>query len=53
MNKIILLSEVVDMTKIKTKALEVSQIEAVAEATSDMMPAVLAFSIGLFLVFGN
>jgi len=40
------------MTKIKTKALEVSQIEAVAEATSVMMPAVLAFSIGLFLVFG-
>ena len=40
------------MTKIKTEALEVSQTEAVAEESSVVMSAVLAFSIGLFLVFG-
>ena len=40
------------MTKIKTEALEVSQIATVAGSASVIMPAVLAFSIGLFLVFG-
>ena len=50
--KFLLLSEIYNMTKIKTEALEVSQTEAVAEESSVVMSAVLAFSIGLFLVFG-
>jgi cobalt transporter subunit CbtB len=40
------------MKKNKAKAIEFTQSNAVSEATSIVMPAVLAFSVGLFLVFG-
>ena len=47
-----LLTEIENMKKNKTKAIEFTQSNAVSAATSVVMPAVLAFSVGLFLVFG-
>ena len=40
------------MTKFLTKALGVPLAEAIDAGTTIVVPAVLAFSIGLFLVFG-
>ena len=47
-----LLTEIKNMKKNEFKSIEIPQTNIAAEATSAVMSAVLAFSIGLFLIFG-
>jgi cobalt transporter subunit CbtB len=50
--KVKLLTEIENMKNNEFKTIEVPQTNAAAETASVVMSAVLAFSIGIFLVFG-